>query len=99
MAQTLRSDPLPRAHNVSRLGPSKSAENAPKPLLRFPGDGATRLTLTAADRLVVSSAITGGKSAPRRRSVLPAVGFVALCGLAAVGAVSLYNLVVGAFLP
>jgi hypothetical protein len=54
------------------------------------------LSLTAADRVVVSSAITGGGK--RERSGLRVFGFALLLVLAAIGAFSLYH-EASAFLP
>jgi hypothetical protein len=54
------------------------------------------LSLTAADRIVVSSAITGGGK--RERSGLRVFGFALLLALAAIGAYSLYH-EASAFLP
>jgi hypothetical protein len=71
-----------------------AAEPRSAPTLRFPDDGRRSgermgLRLDAADRLVVSSALT----APRKQgsSLWRAVAFAALFFLAAIGALSLYQ--------
>ena len=69
----------------------------PRTLLRFPGEGSPGLTLTAADRLVVSSAITGGRMVARR-GMLSSLGLALLFLLAVVGAVTLYHTVASVFI-
>lgn len=93
MKQPLRSDPpLPSQTQEQR------SQATPRTLLRFPGEGSLRLTLTAADRLVVSSAITGGRMVARRRGMLSSMGLALLFLLAVVGAVSLYHTVARVFI-
>ena len=70
-------------------------------LVRFPGERrrgeASEIpTLSAGERLVVSSVIAGGDRTPRR-GFLPSVVLAALCLLAAVGAVTIYHSLAGAF--
>jgi hypothetical protein len=70
--------------------------------LRFPGERrpereiSERPLLSAGERLVVSSVIAGGDRASRRGLLRP-VALAALCLLAAVGAVTIYHSLAGAF--
>jgi len=69
--------------------------------VRFPGERrrgevSEIPTLSAGERLVVSSVIAGGDRTPRR-GFLPSVVLAALCLLAAVGAVTIYHSLAGAF--
>ncbi|HUC66417.1 MAG TPA: hypothetical protein VMA53_13350 [Stellaceae bacterium] len=89
----------PRAASALRPSANDSgAEREPMRLSAEPRRGLEApLTLTDADRIVVSSAITGG-SAPRQTGFLRVLGFAVLLVLAAVGAYSLY-LEIGPYLP
>ena len=98
MAQTRRSDPPFPSQTLPQHGQAMSRASVSTTLLRFPGEGLPRLTLTAADRLVVSSAITGGRMVPRRRGILSPLGLVVLFLLAAMGAVSLYHSLASVFI-
>jgi hypothetical protein len=74
------------------------AEREPMHLSAEPRRGMEApLALTDADRVVVSSAITGG-SEPRQTGFLRVLGFAVLLVLAAVGAYSLY-VEIGPYLP
>jgi hypothetical protein len=82
-----------------RVPANRHAETAMP--LRFPGERrraeASEIpTLSAGERLVVSSVIAGGDRAPRR-GFLRSVVLAALCLLAAVGAVTIYHSLAGAF--
>jgi hypothetical protein len=89
--------PVPRP--VVRPATAESAvEREPSRLATEPrrvGDMPT-LSLTAADRVVVSSVMTGGGK--RERSGLRVFGFALLLALAVIGAYSLYH-EASAFLP
>ena len=93
MTRPLRSDPPLSAPTVQPHGEAMS-----RTLLRLPGDGPPRLTLTAADRLVVSSTITGGRMVARRRGMLSSMGLALLLLLAMIGAVTLYHTVASVFI-
>ncbi len=85
----------PRA--VARPGPA-DAERDPARLSIEPRRGADMpsISFSAADRVIVSSAIAGGGK--RERSALRVIGLIVLLVLAAFGAYSLYHQA-GAFLP
>jgi hypothetical protein len=75
------------------------AEREPMRLSAEPRRGLEApLALTDADRVVVSSAITGGGREPRQTGFFRVLGFAVLLVLAAVGAYSLY-LEIGPYLP
>lgn len=70
--------------------------------LRFPGERRReretneRPIFSAGERLIVSSVIAGGDRPPRRGMLRPVV-LAVLCLLAAVGAVTIYHSLAGAF--
>jgi hypothetical protein len=85
---------------TARVTPEPRVEGAAP--LRFPGErrrereADERPLLSAGERLVVSSAMTGGDR-PSRRGMLRPVALAVLCLLAAVGAVTIYHSLAGAF--
>jgi hypothetical protein len=89
--------PVPRAA-ARPTANDTGAEREPMRLAAEPRRGLEApLALTNADRVVVSSAITGGGEA-RQTGFFRVLGFAVLLVLAAVGAYSLY-LEIGPYLP
>jgi hypothetical protein len=101
--------PEPQFSGSRNAGPAAPARTAVEPAradgaapLRFPGERRReretneRPLFSAGERLVVSSVIAGGERT-RRRGVLRPVALTVLCLLAAVGAVTIYHSLAGAF--
>ena len=64
----------------------------------FPAESPPRLTLSAADRLVISSPSASPAEVRRRPGMLRTMGFIVLLVLASIGTVSVYQ-ALAAYLP
>lgn len=96
--------PIPLQPRMSAVQPGRSPGAIPRktaeitspreerPLLRFPGERLVEtITLTAADRLIVSSAITGGTLKKSRQSGLKLFLLGLLIALAGLGGFTLFR--------